>query len=71
MYERLGYAVLKVKTLSLDEVDFIGWFLFKIAQNSSLVDYCINNGFREIIILSKKLYDVPQNRTIKEIIGDS
>lgn len=69
IYERLGYAVFKVRTLSLKEVDFLGWFLLKIAENPSLTSYCLNNGFEEIILLSKKLYDVPENMDIHQITG--
>jgi hypothetical protein len=67
VYERCGYAAFKVKTLSLKEVHFLGWFLLKIAENSSLTSYCLNNGFEEIILLSKKLYDVPENIRIDQI----
>jgi len=69
LYERLGYSVFKVKTLSRNEVDFLGWFLLKIARNPALTSYCLNNGFREIILLSKKLYGVPENMTVHQITG--
>ncbi len=67
VYERLGYAVFKVKTLSLQEVDFLGSFLLTIAENPALTSYCLDNGFEEIILLSKKLYDAPKGLDVRQI----
>lgn len=52
---RLCYAYLEVKTLSRKEVEGFGWYFWRISRIPSLVDYCENNGFEDINVVTKKL----------------
>jgi len=45
---RLCYATLKLKTLSKKEIEGFSWYLWRISQNPSMVEYCENNGFEDI-----------------------
>ena len=53
--DRIAYATVYQKTLSIDEVVNFGWYLRKIKNKPLLVDYCNNNGFSDIIKLAEKI----------------
>jgi hypothetical protein len=52
---RYCYAYLETKTISQKEIQAFGWYLRRIAQYPSLVDYCENNGFEEINIVINRM----------------
>lgn len=55
LLDRIAYATVYQKTLSIDEVVNFGWYLKKIKNKPLLVDYCNNNGFSDIIKLAEKI----------------
>ena len=55
LLDRIAYATVYQKTLSIDEVENFGWYLKKIKNKPLLVDYCKNNGFSDIIKLAEKI----------------
>jgi hypothetical protein len=67
VYERISYAVFVRRTLSIDEVRFLGSFLVQIAEYPPLVEYCRDNGFREVLLLSKRMYSLPADLTEEHI----
>jgi len=52
---RLCYAYLEVKTLSSKEVEGFGWYFWLISKFPAVVDYCENNGYEDINIVTRKL----------------
>ena len=52
---RLCYAYLEVKTLSSKEVEGFGWYFWRISKFPAVVDYCENNGYEDINIVTRKL----------------
>ncbi|HEY4930604.1 MAG TPA: hypothetical protein VII23_03455 [Terriglobales bacterium] len=52
---RLCYAHLETKAISRKELEGFGWYFSKISENSSLVEYCENNGFDDINTAIEKL----------------
>ncbi|MFH1851166.1 MAG: hypothetical protein ABIA75_02365 [Candidatus Neomarinimicrobiota bacterium] len=52
---QLCYAYLEVKTLSRKEVEGFGWYFHRISRFPALVDYCENNGFEDINVVTRKL----------------
>jgi len=55
LLDRIAYATVYQKTLSIDEVVNFGWYLRKIKNKPLVVDYCNNNGFSDIIKLAEKI----------------
>ena len=55
LLDRIAYATVYQKTLSIDEVVNFGWYLKKIKNKPLVVDYCNNNGFSDIIKLAEKI----------------
>lgn len=55
LLDRIAYATIYQKTLSIDEVVNFGWYLRKIKNKPLVVDYCNNNGFLDIIKLAGKI----------------
>lgn len=52
---RLCYAYFVVKTISRKEVEGFAWYFWRISKIPVLVDYCENNGYEDINIVTKKL----------------
>lgn len=55
--DRLHYAVVTTKTLSLPEASMFGWYLEQIPKHKMLVEYCQENGFHHVLELEKMLTD--------------
>jgi hypothetical protein len=53
VFDRLSYAVFDAKTLTPSEVSVFGWYLELIAEDSSLREYCTDNGFEDVLRLAK------------------
>ncbi len=61
----MAYAYFNAKTLSLEEVSNFGWYLDKISENSYLSEYCKENGFNDILELSKEIDEYNKKLTRK------
>ena len=55
--DRLAYATLDARTLSLAEVVNFGWYFKKIDAHQKLKEYCMDNGFNDILILANKIME--------------
>ena len=51
---RLCFAHLVLKTLSKREIVCVGWYLRRIAQHPSLVDYCNSHGYNDIVTVIER-----------------
>jgi hypothetical protein len=45
---RLCYAYLAVKTFSKKEIAGFSWYFWRISEHPVLIDYCKENGYKEI-----------------------
>lgn len=63
--DRIAYAYFNAKTLSIEEVLSFGWYLDKISENSYLLKYCKENGFNDILELSKEIDEYNKKLTKK------
>jgi hypothetical protein len=52
---RLCYAYRTMKTLSSTEVEAFGWYYWRVSRFPSLVDYCQEYGFSDIITVITEL----------------
>src|SRR5437660_1075066 len=52
---RLCYAYRTMKTLSSKEVEAFGWYYWRVSRFPSLVDYCQEYGFSDIIAVITEL----------------
>lgn len=52
---RISYAHLRMKTLSLQELDAFGWYFTLIGESPAMDKYCDDNGFDEINIVVGRL----------------
>jgi hypothetical protein len=74
---RLCYAYLETKTISQKEIEAFGWYLWRIAQYPSVVDYCENCGFEEITMVInrldyiKEISNLPESPPNKALSADS
>jgi hypothetical protein len=53
--DRLAYAVLDARTLSVSEVANFGWYFRKVSEHPGLCQYCKATGFGDIIVLLDEL----------------
>lgn len=53
--DRLAHAYLKLNTLGKDEIANYGWYLDCIKRSNTLHNYCIKNGFKDVINLAKEI----------------
>lgn len=49
LFERLAYASLRAKTISMKEIGSFGWYFDLITKYPRLVAYCNENGFYDIV----------------------
>jgi hypothetical protein len=63
---RLCYAYLGTKTLSRTEIEAFGWYLWRISESSSMVDYCENFGFDDITTVIKELRPIWEKEDAKD-----
>jgi len=54
-FDRIAYATLQRKTLSIEEAANFGWYVGLISSNVGLKDYCQQEGFLDIIILLQEI----------------
>jgi hypothetical protein len=54
-FDRIAYATLQRKTLSIEEAANFGWYVGLISGNDDLRDYCQQEGFSDIILLSQEI----------------
>jgi hypothetical protein len=52
---RIGYAHFTLKTISVDDLDAFGYYFYTVSEHTALSDYCIEEGFEEIIQVALKL----------------
>ena len=52
---RVAYAHLHLKTISIEDVTAFGVYFYKIYSENRLREYCMAQGFEEIIELAQKL----------------
>jgi len=52
---RLSYAYLTTKTISQSEIEGFSWYFWRISRFPALTEYCENNGFEEINIVTTSL----------------
>jgi soluble cytochrome b562 len=54
-FDRIAYATLQRKTLSIEEAANFGWYVGLISSNDALKDYCQQEGFSDIILLLQEI----------------
>ena len=54
-FDRIAYATLQRKTLSIEEAANFGWYVGLISSNAGLKDYCWQEGFSDIILLLQEI----------------
>jgi hypothetical protein len=52
---RIGYAHFTLETISVDDLDAFGYYFYTVSKNPALSDYCIKEGFEEVIQVALKL----------------
>lgn len=55
LLDRLAYATLHRKTIAKEEIANFGWYLDRICQNETLVQYCNTHGFHDVLALQEAL----------------
>lgn len=54
-FDRIAYATLQRKTLSIEEAANFGWYVGLICSDDNLRDYCQQEGFSDIILLLQEI----------------
>jgi len=49
------YRCFAMKTLSLDQINLFGWYLYRINSVAFLRNHCREHGFNNVIVLAEKL----------------
>ncbi len=52
---RIAYACLELKTIKAEDLDAFGYYFYQVSIHPGLSEYCINEGFEDIIDAVKKL----------------
>jgi hypothetical protein len=52
---RVAYAHLVLNTITIEDLDAFGYYFYKIYEHNGLHEYCMREGFEEIIEAAKKL----------------
>jgi hypothetical protein len=52
---RIGYAHFTLQTISVEDLDAFGYYFYTVSRHHGLSDYCIKEGFEEIIQVALKL----------------
>jgi len=55
---RIAYAHLALDTITLDDMDAFGYYFYTISMHSRLMEYCVEEGFEEVIDAIAKLKPV-------------
>lgn len=55
LLDRLSHTHYSLKTLSKKEIENFGWYLREIQKYPQLLDYCENNGYKDVVKLSKNI----------------
>ncbi len=54
LFDRLQYSVFELKTLSLKELEPIGWYLSIVCNSEPLKKYCEEFGYHDVIRLAEE-----------------
>ena len=54
--DRISYAVLQSKTLTILEAKNFGWYYYEILSSGRLTKYCDNYGYSDVVSLARKIY---------------
>jgi hypothetical protein len=52
---RIAYAHLELDTIALNDMDAFGYYFYLISKHEKLMEYCVDEGFEEIIDAIEKL----------------
>ncbi len=52
---RIAYACIKLGSIKVEDLDAFGFYFHKISSHVGLREYCINEGFEDIIDAAEKL----------------
>jgi hypothetical protein len=55
LLDRIAYATLDAKTLTMGEVSYFGWNFSMVHRNKPLRAYCMNNGFKQVVKLAERV----------------
>jgi hypothetical protein len=55
---RVAYTHFVLKTITLEDLDAFGYYFYKIQEHKGLYEYCMKDGFEEIIMAAKKLQSI-------------
>ena len=59
--DRISYAVLQSKTLTILEAKNFGWYYSEIVSSSRLTKYCDDYGYSDVVNLARKIYKKVQS----------
>lgn len=45
----------EMKALALDQIDLFGWYLYRINNIDFIRNYCMKNGFENVVVLADRL----------------
>lgn len=55
LLDRIAYAVLTTKTLTMEEATLFGWHFTSIVRKKRLTKYCKKNGYKQVIEFSEEI----------------
>ncbi len=52
---RIAYAHFSLRTITVDDLDAFGYYFYVISRNIRLMEYCVKEGFEEVIYAIREL----------------
>jgi hypothetical protein len=77
---RIAYAHFTLKTVTTDDLDAFGYYFYLISQHKGLMEYCVSDGFEEIIDAINRLRPIwdktkieneNRRRVIAKLVADN